>query len=127
MSGPFGNNEYFERTKYSIMNETLNGLGQSVTVSLFLLFFVPMVTVLTMRTFPFFDRLKRAEPLLIMVTGYLLTGIVTWALLRSLQQTAIRYLLIYGVAVSVLLVVRMVRNRRPHNDDREPKDPLDSL
>lgn len=95
------------------MTGLYDGIGAIIALTLFLLFYVPMITLLLLNQLGLYDSLTTARRIFWQVVTFLLLVIITLLVLRSAPYVSVDWVLIFGIAVTLIcLILALSKSRR---------------
>lgn len=95
------------------MTGLYDGIGDVITLTLFLLVYVPMIALLLLNQLGLYASLRTARRIFWQVVTFLLLVIITLLVLRSAPYVSVDWVLTFGIAVSLIcLILALSKSRR---------------
>jgi hypothetical protein len=96
------------------MTGLYNGVGAAIALSLFLLFYVPMISLLLLNQIGLYGKLGSIGlRILWQVLTFMLLVTITLLVLRSAPYVAVDWVFFFGIAVTMTyLVFKLIRTRQ---------------
>lgn len=90
----------------------LDGIGVFLALSLFFIIFVPIITLILLSHLNLFDSFKKIIKIIISGIVFLLISILVLIIIRNFQFSCFKYLLIYSIALSLIVLLLNIKSRK---------------
>lgn len=82
------------------------GIGSLLAISLFYVFFVPIITIVLLNSFKFFNKYNESTKILIYTILFIFFFSVTFIIIRSFHSKSFKFLFFFIIISIILFVVQ---------------------